>query len=368
MRAKPGIDLIQPYQGGKPIEEVQREMGLTDVIKLASNENPLGPSILAVDAIAAAARSLQLYPDGNAFYLKRELADHLGVDIDQLIVGNGSNEVLQLLGETFVSPGDHVVYSQQAFVVYQLVALTFGAQTTTPPLRNATYDLDALAEVVTPKTRLVFIANPNNPTGTYNTKAELERFLDRIPPEPLVVLDEAYFEYVEAPDYPDGLEFVRDGRNVIVTRTFSKIYGLAGMRLGYGVADPKTIEVMNRVRQPFNVNALAQAGARAALRDISHAERSRRLNHEGMAYLGRELARLGLETVPSVANFLLVDTRRDGAAVTNALLRRGVIVRPMASYDFPGSIRVTVGLPAENERFIAALGQVLGEVPLAPTQ
>jgi histidinol-phosphate aminotransferase len=366
MRPKPGIETIQPYQGGKPIEEVQRELGIRDVIKLASNENPLGPSLVAVDAMAVAAKQLHLYPDGNAFYLKRELAAHLNVSPDQLILGNGSNEVLQIVGETFLSPGEHIVYSEGAFVVYELVAKTFGARASTPPLRNATHDLDAMADAVTPDTRLVFVANPNNPTGTYNTKDELDRFMDRIPPEPLVVLDEAYFEYVTRGDYPNGLDYLRQGRNVLITRTFSKIYGLAGIRLGYGMASPNLIELMNRVRQPFNVNALAQAGARAALTDATHVKKSRELNSDGMAYLETELAALGLETVPSVANFLMVHLRRNGLAVTQELMRRGVIVRPVANYGFPNSIRVTVGLPHENERFIRALTETLPTIPEQP--
>jgi len=363
MRPKPGIETIQPYQGGKPIEEVQRELGIRDVVKLASNENPLGPSPLALEAMAAAAKQLHLYPDGNAFYLKRDLAAHLDVSPEQLLLGNGSNEVLQIVGETFLSPGERVVYSQGAFVVYELVAKTFGARAVTPPLRNATHDLDAMADAVTPDTRVVFIANPNNPTGTYNTKSELDRFMDRMPPETLVVLDEAYFEYVTRGDYPNGLDYLREGRNVLVTRTFSKIYGLAGIRLGYGIGSPSVIEWMNRVRQPFNVNALAQAGARAALSDTTHVKKSREMNTEGRDYLERELTALGLETVPSVANFVMVHLRRNGLAVTQALMREGVIVRPVANYGFPRSIRVTVGLPHENERFIRALTKTLSAIP-----
>lgn len=363
MRPKPGIETIQPYQGGKPVEEVQRELGIRDVVKLASNENPLGPSPLALEAIALAATQLHLYPDGNAFYLKRDLANHLNIEPRQLLLGNGSNEVLQLVGETFLSPGDHVVYSQGAFVVYELVAKTFGARVSTPPLRNATHDLDAMADAVTPETRALFIANPNNPTGTYNTKTELDRFLNRIPPQTLVVLDEAYFEYVPYDDYPNGLEYVREGRNVLVTRTFSKIYGLAGIRIGYGVSSPEVIEWMNRVRQPFNVNALAQAGARAALTDADHVAKSREVNAKGMAYLRTKLEAIGLEVVPSAANFLLVHLRRDGLRVSQELLRRGVVVRPVANYGFPNSIRVTVGLPAENQRFLDALVETLSVVP-----
>ncbi|GIX06236.1 MAG: histidinol-phosphate aminotransferase [Candidatus Poribacteria bacterium] len=359
---KPGIEQIRPYQGGKPIEEVQRELGLQDVIKLASNENPLGPSPRALEAIRSAAKQVHLYPDGNAYYLKQALAEHLDVDPSQILLGNGSNEVLQMLGEALLLPGDHLAYSDQAFVVYDLIRAIFGAKATKPPLREYTYDLEALAEAVRPETKIVFIANPNNPTGTYVRRNELERFLDRIPETTLVVLDEAYFEYVTAPDYPNGLEYVRQGRNVLVTRTFSKIYGLAGLRVGYGIGRPELISWLNRVRQPFNVNALGQAAARAALEDQGHLEKGRRINQVGMAYLEEALRSLGLEVVPSVANFLLVHLKRSGARVAEALLRRGVIVRPMGGYRFPDSIRVTIGLPEENERFVAALREVLEEV------
>lgn len=363
MRPKRGIDSIQPYQGGKPIEEVERELGISGAVKLASNENPLGPSKRALDAIAETAASIHFYPDGNGFYLKNDLAEHLGVFPEQLILGNGSNDVLQIAAETFIESGDHIVYSDQAFVVYQLLAALFGARVSAPPLRNATHDLDAIADAVTPHTKLVFIANPNNPTGTYNTKAELDRFLDAIPEGPLVVLDEAYFEYVAAADYPNGLDYLREGRNVLVARTFSKIYGLAGIRLGYGISHPQTIEWMNRARQPFNVNALAQTAGRAALKDIEHVRRSREMNAEGLRFLEAGLIRLGIEFAPSVANFLLVHLKRNGAAVTNALMRRGVIVRPMGGYRFPQSIRVTVGLPEQNERFLCALSEALREIP-----
>ncbi|MDA1190577.1 MAG: histidinol-phosphate transaminase [Candidatus Poribacteria bacterium] len=366
MRPRAGINHIRPYQGGKPIEEVQRELGIDDVIKLASNENPLGPSKEAARAIADAALNTHYYPDGNAFYLKHELAAHLGVLPEQLILGNGSNEVLQLLGETFLNPGDHVVYAEQAFVVYDLVSTLFEATVSTPPLKNDTYDLDALAEVVTPNTKLVFIANPNNPTGTYNTKAELDRFFEKIPTEPLVVLDEAYFEYVQADDYPNGLDYLRAGRNVLVTRTFSKIYGLAGVRLGYGIGSPGTLELMNRARQPFNVNSIAQAAGRAAIKDESHVHRSREVNAAGLSYLTAELDAMGLTYVPSVANFLLAHLDRDGAAVSNALMKRGVIVRPVANYGYAQSMRVTVGLPEQNERFICALREACDEIPVSP--
>jgi histidinol-phosphate aminotransferase len=363
--AKPGIQTISPYQGGRPIEEVQRELGLSDVIKLASNENPLGPSKRAVDAIADAASAVHFYPDGNAFYLRNAVAEFHGVAPDQLIFGNGSSEVLQILGETFLSAGDHIVYPEQSFVVYSLIRDIFDARATSPPLTDDTYDLRALAAAVTADTKLVFVANPNNPTGTYVSKAEVDAFLDAIPSSALVVLDEAYFEYVERDDYPDGLDYVRAGRNVIVTRTFSKAYGLAGLRVGYGVAAPEIVEMMNRARPPFNVNSLAQAAALAALGDPDHVSRSRALNSEGVEYLTAAFVRLGLDYVPSVANFLLVHLSRNGVEVTQALTRLGVIVRPMQGYAYPQSIRVTVGSREQNTRFVAALEEVLREIPEA---
>ena len=365
MLAKPGIQTISAYQGGRPVEEVQRELGLSDVIKLASNENPLGPSKRALDALAEAVASVHHYPDGNAFYLRNAVAAFHGVGPEQLLFGAGSSDVLQILGETYISPGDHIVYPQQSFVVYSLMAAIFDARISTPLMRAHTYDLEAIAAAVTDETKLVLIANPNNPTGTYVTKTQLDAFFDAIPSSPLVVLDEAYFEYVDRDDYPDGLDYLRAGRNVIVTRTFSKAYGLAGLRVGYGIASPEVVEMMNRARPPFNVNSLAQVAALAALEDVEHVTRSREVNAAGMAYLTAALARLGLAYVPSVANFLLVHLGRDGRSVTEALTRRGVIVRPMHAYAYPQSVRVTVGTAAQNQRFIAALAEVLGEIPEA---
>ena len=360
MKPKPGIETIQPYQGGKPIEEVQRELGIADVIKLASNENPLGPSPLAMQAIQQAATQVNLYPDGNAYYLKQDLAAHLEVAPENLILGNGSNEVLQIIGETYISPGDAVIYSESAFVVYMLVAKTCGAKSIITPMRGYAQDLEAMADAVTAQTRVVFIANPNNPTGTMVTKTETEKFMARVPNDVLVVFDEAYYEYVDRPDYPQTLPYVHEGRNVIITRTFSKIYGLAGMRIGYGLAKPDIIETMNRVRQPFNCNLVAQAAARAALKDIEHVRRSQEINAAGKAYLYEALDQMGLKYVESEGNFILVHFDQSGQEVSDALMRKGVIVRPVAGYGFPNSIRVTIGKPEENERFVTALKAVLG--------
>ena len=360
MRPKPGIETIQPYQGGKPIEEVQRELGISDIIKLASNENPLGPSPLAMDAIQEAATQVNLYPDGNAYYLKQDLAAHVGISPEQLILGNGSNEVLQLVGETYVSPGDEVIYSESAFVVYMLVAKVFGAKSIITPMDGYTQDLGAMADAITDQTRVIFIANPNNPTGTMVTKTETEKLMARVPDDVLVVFDEAYYEYVDRPDYPQTLPYIHEGRNVIITRTFSKIYGLAGMRIGYGLAKPDIIETMNRVRQPFNCNLVAQAAARAALKDTEHVRRSQEVNAIGKTYLYEALDQMGLAYVESEGNFILVHFDRSGGEISDALMQKGVIVRPVAGYGFPNSIRVTIGTPEENERFVKGLKAVLG--------
>ncbi len=359
MDPKPGIETIHPYQGGKPIDEVQREFGIDDIIKLASNENPIGPSPLAKEAIKRAAAKVNLYPDGNAYYFKNELAEHLGVAPNYLIFGNGSNDVLQIVGETYISPGDEVIYSESAFVVYMVVSKICGAKSVVTPRRDYAHDLDAMADAITDATKVIFIANPNNPTGTMVTKDETERLMARVPDDVLVVFDEAYYEYVERPDYPQTLPYVEEGRNVIITRTFSKIYGLAGLRIGYGIAKPETIEMMNRVRQPFNCNLIAQTAGRAALNDADHVHRSLELNAVGKVYLYERLARFGLEYVETEGNFILVELGRSGQEVTDALMRKGVIVRPMAAYGFPDAVRVTIGKSDENKRFIAALQEVL---------
>ena len=359
MDPKPGIETIHPYQGGKPIDEVQREFGIDDIIKLASNENPLGPSPLAKEAIKRAAAKVNLYPDGNAYYFKNELAEHLGVAPNYLIFGNGSNDVLQIVGETYISPGDEVIYSESAFVVYMVVSKICGAKSVVTPRRDYAHDLDAMADAITDATKVIFIANPNNPTGTMVTKDETERLMARVPDDVLVVFDEAYYEYVERPDYPQTLPYVEEGRNVIITRTFSKIYGLAGLRIGYGIAKPETIEMMNRVRQPFNCNLIAQAAGRAALNDADHVRRSLELNAVGKVYLYERLARFGLEYVETEGNFILVQLGRPGQEVADSLMRKGVIVRPMAAYGFPDAVRVTIGKSDENKRFIAALQEVL---------
>jgi len=352
------IRTLTPYPPGKPIEELERELGIRDSIKLASNENPLGPSPKAVAAIAAVLADLHRYPDGSAFYLKRRLAERLGVSEAELIVGNGSNEIIELAVRTFLRPGDEAVMADQAFVVYRLVVQSAGGSSRMVPLRDFTHDLEAIAAAVTPRTRLVFLGNPNNPTGTIFRRAAWRAFLGRLPEHLLVVADEAYAEYVEDPEYPDTIRERGDRVPVLSLRTFSKLYGLAGLRIGYGVAAAPVIDALDRIRQPFNVNALALAGARAALDDEEHVRRTLAANRAGMAFLVEACRALGLAHVPSAANFVLVRVG-DGARVYEALLRRGVIVRPMAVYGFPEHVRVTVGTEAENARFVAALRAVL---------
>ena len=352
------IRSLIPYEPGKPIEEVERAYGISDSVKLASNENPLGPSPKAVAAMRARLGQLNLYPDGDCFYLKQGLSRRLGVAPERLIFGNGSNEIIELAARTFLRPGDEAVMADQAFVVYQLIVQAVGAQSRAVPLRNFTHDLPALAEAVSPRTRMIFLANPNNPTGTIFRRAEWERFLDKVSPDVLLTIDEAYFEYVQDADYPDSLRYHTKDRAIITLRTFSKLYGLAGLRIGYGIASKELISLMQRVRQPFNVNAPAQWGALAALEDAEHAGRSLDVNRHGLEFLQKEFIRLGLEFVPSQANFILVRVGR-GQEVFQQLLTQGVIVRPTAGYRFPEHVRVTVGTMEENQKFIQALEKAI---------
>jgi histidinol-phosphate aminotransferase len=352
------IRTLVPYVPGKPIEEVEREFGISNSIKLASNENPLGPSPKAMVAIRDKLSDLHLYPDGDCFYLKSGLAKKLGVAPEQLIFGNGSNELIELAVRTFMRPGDEAVMARQAFVVYPLVVQAVGGVGKVVPLRDFTHDLKAMAEAITPKTRVVLLANPNNPTGTIFRRHEWEKFLEPISDEVLIIADEAYFEYVEDPEYPNSLSYHRSGKAILTCRTFSKLYGLAGLRIGYGVGSKEAIGLMQRVRQPFNVNAPAQWAALAALEDNNHVCKTLEVNREGMKYLRKEIARLGLEQVPSQANFILMRVG-NGQEVFQQLLVQGVIVRPMAVYEFPEYIRVTVGTMEENRRFIEALGKII---------
>ena len=357
--APEGIRTLQPYCPGKPIEELQREFGLKDVIKLASNENPLGAGPRACEAVTASLGELGRYPDGNAFALKQALADRLSIAPDLLTIGNGSNDVLELLARVFVTPADEVVFSEHAFAVYALVTKAQGARAVVTPARDWGHDLSAMRAALTERTRIVFIANPNNPTGTWVGAKPLAAFIDTVPEDVLVVVDEAYFEYVEHANYPDCLPWVQRFPNLVVTRTFSKVHGLAALRVGYAVSQPMIAELLNRVRQPFNVNALAQIAAEAALQDGEHVQRSRALNREGLSQLTAAFEAFGLAYIPSVANFVAVDIGQPAAPVYEKLLREGVIVRPVDNYGMPNHLRVTVGLAEENARFLQALDTVL---------
>jgi histidinol-phosphate aminotransferase len=358
--ARPEILEIRPYEPGKPVELVQRERGIKDVVKLASNENPLGPSPLAIEAAERAMKSANRYPDGGAYLLKQALSARLGVTPDMLVMGNGSNEIVEMITHAFVGAGDFVAYGHPTFLMYDIAARLQGARSIRVPLRDYRFDLEALADAVTDRTKVIFIANPNNPTGTMVTAKEVERFLDAVPPRVLVVLDEAYCEYIDRDDYPRSLEYVAEGRNVMVLRTFSKVYSLAALRVGYAVAHPETAGIVNRVREPFNVSTVGQAAALASLDDPEWVEKGKRVRDEGLAFLEAEFDRIGLRYVPSVANFLLVEFDGDGAAVVRGLEERGVIIRPLGAFGMePRYARITVGLPDENRKLIAALEEIL---------
>ena len=359
-RAPEYVREIAPYVGGKPIEEVARELDLdpSAIIKLASNENPRGPSPKALDAIAVAARELTRYPDGNGYALKQALASRLRVSADQIVLGNGSNDVLELATQAFLRPGDDAVYAQYGFIVYPLATKARGARGIEVAARDFGHDLDAMRAAITSKTRIVFVANPNNPTGTWLPGRAVESFIASVPRDVVVVLDEAYNEFLDPADQADSTAWVSRYPNLIVSHTFSKAHGLAALRVGYGVMHADIAELLNRVRQPFNVNALAQAAAIAALGDVDYVEESRRLNREGMRALERGLASLGVRFLQSHGNFIMIEART-AMAVYDALLRQGVIVRPLANYRLPTWLRVTIGTPAENERFLAALSTAL---------
>ncbi len=352
------IRTLIPYEPGKPIEEVEREYGIANSTKLASNENPLGPSPKALAAIRAKLDELHLYPDGDCFYLKNGLAKKLGVAPDELIFGNGSNEIIELAVRAFMRPGDQAVMARQVFVVYQLIVQAVGGRSVQVALRDFTHDLDAIAGAVSAETKIVFLANPNNPTGTIYRRAEWEAFLARLPKDLLLIVDEAYFEYVQDEGYPDSLQYHNADRPVLTLRTFSKLYGLAGLRVGYGVGPREIISMMQRVRQPFNVNAPAQWAALAALDDVEHVQRSLTVNREGLDFLGAQFKKLRLDYVPSHGNFVLVRVGK-GQEVFKQLLSQGVIVRAMGGYQFPEHIRVTVGNMDENRKFIEALQRVV---------
>ena len=360
LNLNPNLKELATYQPGRPIEEVARELGLPveGIIKLASNENPFGPSPAAMAAMEKSLGQLNLYPDGNAFYLKEKLAAHLGVEPRNLIPGNGSNEIIEFVGHALLGPEAEVVVSQYSFAVYPLVTRMFGAKLVTVPARQFGHDLPAMLKAITPKTRIMFVANPNNPTGTVAPRAELVELINNVPPHVLLVMDEAYIEFLD--DAVDFLPLIRQNLapNLILMRTFSKIYGLAGLRVGYGIAAEELIGALEKIRQPFNLNAMAQVAALAALDDREHVQRTRANNFAGRRFLEAEFHKLKLTFVPSAANFILVKVG-DGQKVFRALQQLGVIVRPMAGYELPEFIRVSIGTPAENARCIEALRKVL---------
>ena len=356
--ANPQLRNLAVYEPGKPIEETARELGVDPrtIVKLASNENPLGPSPKAIQAMRAAAEDAHLYPDGGGFYLCKAIAAKLGLALENVILGNGSNEVIEFLGHAFLDLDDDVVTSQYAFIVYKLIATSFGARTIETPSPDFQQDLEAMLDAITPKTRIVFIPNPNNPTGALISQREIDRFMSRVSENIIVVFDEAYFEFLDHP--PNTLQFVRDDRNVVVLRTFSKIHGLAGLRVGYGVARPDLIEVLHKTRQPFNINSIAQAGALAALKDEAHQRETKRVIDEGFAYLQEQFTEMKVRFVPGVANFLMVNVG-DGPAVFQKLLARKVIVRPLKGYNLSEWVRISVGTMEQNRKCIAALKQIL---------
>ncbi len=364
MKWKPHLDSIKPYKPGKPIEEVKRELGLERVIKLASNENPMGPSPAAVEAMADAAKHVNRYPDGGCFYLRQALSKKLSVPADNIVFGNGSDEIIVLALHAFVDPENEVVVASPTFLIYHIASMIKGAKVRTVPLKDYKYDLEGMLEVITDRTRVVFIANPDNPTGSYVTRAELESFMDKIPEDVLVFMDEAYYEYASGGDYPETVPLTaREDRSVVVARTFSKAYSLAGLRIGYGIARSDIAGVLNKVREPFNVNSLAQAAALAALEDSAHLAASVALVRDEKKKFYAAFDGLDISYVPSRTNFILVDTERDSAKVYDYLLRRGVIVREMSAWGLKGFIRVNIGLSEENDAFLEVFREALTKVP-----
>lgn len=361
--AVPGVRSLSPYQPGKPIDELARELGLNekDIVKLASNENPLGPGPKALAAIEEAMEEITLYPDGAGFELKKALSGKLGVQADQITLGNGSSDILDFITRVFVNDGDNIVVSQHAFAIYGLVARMVGADCIEVPAKDFGHDLDAMAAAINDKTRVVFITNPNNPTGTWLTQSEIKGFMDKVPEHVLVLLDEAYFEYVHEADYADGITLLPAYPNLVVARTFSKAYGLAALRVGYSISSPQLADLLNRVRPPFNVNSLAMAAAVAALNDTEYTNSSIAVNDAGMAQLTAAFAEMGLGYIPSVGNFVSFRVP-DGVSsmdVYRKLLGKGVIVRPVANYEMPEYLRVSIGTEAQNAAFVSALRAVL---------
>lgn len=363
--ANTGVQNLQPYQAGKPTSELERELGLRNIVKLASNENPLGLSPKVKHALtellgcSASEEGIARYPDSNGFYLKEALANQLGVNPQQITLGNGSNDVLEMLARTFVNDSHEVIFSEHAFVVYPLVTLAIGAKPVAVPAKNYGHDLNAMLAAISNQTRMIFIANPNNPTGTFLGADELAVFLTRVPNNIIVVLDEAYYEYVADAEKAPSIAWLKQFPNLVVSRTFSKAYGLAGLRVGYAVSSEQIADLLNRIRQPFNCNSMSLTAARAVLDDTVYLAESVAVNNAGMTQLTQAFEHYGLEYIPSKGNFVTVNVKRDGAEVYQALLQEGVIVRPVTGYGLPNHLRVSIGTETENQRFIEALCKVL---------
>ncbi|MGK0498826.1 MAG: histidinol-phosphate aminotransferase [Oceanicoccus sp.] len=357
--ANQGVQGLMPYQAGKPIEELERELGIANIVKLASNENPLGPSASVLAAIADNAAYICRYPDSNGFNLKRQLAERLAVGSEQVTLGNGSNDVLELIARAYLQPGKSAMFSQHAFVVYSLAVKACGAKAIITKAKDWGHDLNAIVAAIADDTQVIFIANPNNPTGTLLAEPALVDFLDKVPANIIVVLDEAYFEYAQSDDAPDGVALLKHYPNLIVTRTFSKAYGLAALRVGYAVASAEITDVLNRVRAPFNVNSVGLAAAQAVLEDEAYLEQGRQVNRQGMQQLEQGFKQMGLRYIPSAANFLAVEFTTDTNQLYQQLLQQGVIVRPIGVYEMPNHLRVSIGLAHENAAFLAALQKIL---------
>ncbi|MHC9510111.1 histidinol-phosphate transaminase [Kangiella sp. M94] len=356
--ANKGVQELHPYQPGKPISELERELGITNIVKLASNENPIGISAKAKAAMEKEFSDLARYPDANGYYLKAKLAERLGVGIGQITLGNGSNDVLELIARVFVAPEHEVIYSQHAFVVYPIVTQAIGAKKVVIPAKDWGHDLEATAAAITPNTRMIFIANPNNPTGTWVNKTDLKAFMDKVPQDVIVVVDEAYYEYVEDAEYPQTIPWIKEYPNLIVTRTFSKAYGLAGVRAGYAVANEEITGLINRPRQPFNMNSLALAAAEAVLDDHAYLQKALDVNKSGMQQLISAFDELGYDYIPSVTNFITVDMKQAAGPLYQQMLEQGVIVRPVGNYEMPNHLRISIGLEEENAKFIRVLREM----------
>lgn len=362
--ANSSVRNLTPYQPGKPIEELERELGITSSIKLASNENPLGPSHQAILAVQHALQKAHIYPDGGCYELKQTLSEFLSVQPEQITVGNGSENILELIVKAYLHKDDVAIISQYAFLTIPILIQSYGAYAKVVPAQNWGHDIDGMIKAIDDKTRVLFLVNPNNPTGTYTSKGDFQKLMDNVPPHVLVVVDEAYSEYISNADYPDTLSYLSHHPNLVITRTFSKVYGLAALRLGYSISSPEIADMLNRARLPFNVNTIAAKAACAALIDQEHVKNSIELNQQGMQQLENGLRKLQLDFIPSIGNFITVDVN-DATAIYQKLLHQGVIVRPLKAYDMPRHIRVSIGTTEENQRFLNAIGNILKHAELS---